>query len=144
MLLGSAMRRIDRRQGGHVLLEVVISLFLLTVGFISLARLSLGASWMVRQGRWRTAAVALAAQKMEQLIAVGFRHQALEQVADPENPLGEGGEHDPTGKFYRSWGVSLIEPGLKLLVVEVRWEVPRAGSVEITSLSGSETGEALQ
>lgn len=133
-----------RGQGGQVLLEVVISLFLLGMGFISLARLSLGASWMVRQGRWRSAAVALASERMENLVALGFGQQALGQVADPENPLGEDGAHDPDGKFYRSWGVSLIEPGIKLMVVEVRWEVPRPGRVEIASLSGAHRGEVPQ
>jgi hypothetical protein len=131
-------------QRGHVLLEVVISLFLLGVGFISLARLSLGASWMVRQGRRRTAAVALASEKMEHLVALGFGQQAIEQVTDPGNPLGEDGSHDSEGRFYRCWDVSLIEPGLKLIVVEVRWEAPSLGRVEIASLSGMDRGEAPQ
>jgi hypothetical protein len=124
-----------------VLLEVVIASLLLGAAFISLARLSLGASWMVRQGRWRSAAAALACQTMEHLVALGFEQQVTGQIVDPENPLGEDGTHDPGGRFYRTWSVTLIEPNLKLMVVEVRWELPRPGSVEMASLSGRDRGE---
>jgi hypothetical protein len=124
-----------------VLLETVIASFLLGAALLSLARLSLGASWMVRQGRWRSAAAALACQTMEHLVALGFQQQVPGQIVDPENPLGEDGTHDPQGKFLRSWSVTLIEPGLNLIVVEVRWELPRPGSVEMASLSGRDRGE---
>ncbi len=140
MLLGPDVAQAVRARAGHVLLEVVISVFLLGVGFVSLARLSLGASWMIRQARWRTAAGALASQKMEQLLTLGFEHQTIEEVSDPGNPLGEDGESDPGGAFHRSWAVSLVEPSLKLVVVRVRWEVPRPGNVELVSLSASRRG----
>jgi hypothetical protein len=127
-----------RPEQGHILLEVIISVFLLTAAFTSLARLTLAASWMVRQGRWRTAATSLACQKMEELLTVAFSQQAAGEFNDPDNPLGEDGEHDPAGWLHRSWTVGEVRPGLCLVVVEVGWTRPRPGRVEVASHRGWE------
>jgi Tfp pilus assembly protein PilV len=130
--------RAVKGQSGQVLLEVLVSVFLLGTGFISMARLCVSATWMVRQGHFKTVAVALATEKLEEILSKSYGEQRPGQTSDPLNPLGEDGQHDPDGKFFRMWIINPVEQGLKLLVVRVTWVGATAGQIETATLSGRE------
>lgn len=102
-----------RFQRGFTLIEVIVSMMILTIGISASLAMANASRNAIAYGKNRTEAAALAREKMEELRALPY--EALVSGA----PRGE----ETVGDFRREWSVRRNSPGPRLaaVFVSLRW-----------------------
>ena len=116
------------RKNGFSLIEVMISIIILTVGLLSLAQMMVVATSANALAGRMTASAALAKQQLELLKAAPFYTNPANPSVDAMNPLlADGGDlgSNENGYFqlYNADGQA-VDPGGGSLFV-VRWQIDR-------------------
>jgi type IV pilus assembly protein PilV len=112
--------RKTRRQSGFTLLEVLIAVLVIGVGFMATASMQGTSVSGNSRSAFMTAATYLAEDKIEELRNTDY--MAITAAGSPENDIDELG--NAGGIYSRSWTVVNDSPGLlmKTVAVTVNWE----------------------
>lgn len=115
--------RAHENEAGFTLIEVLVSIVILTVGLLSLAQMMvLATSSNTLSGRM-TSSAALAKEQLERLKAAPFYDDPRAQTRNPM--LADGGDLDNTAagyvQYYDPDGIPL--PAAAGAMFEVRWEI---------------------
>ncbi len=104
-----------RASAGFTLIEILVTLTILTLGVLALARMMPEGSKVMSRSRNSTTATAVAAQKIEDLKAADWYSASL----------AAGTYTDQSGPFTRTWTIADDSPmtGLKKLTVTATWTV---------------------
>lgn len=104
---------------GFTLLEVMISLVILSVGLLGLAALT---ATVIRTNSFSndfTIATALVQDQLETLANTSYGNLTIgTDIADSNNPIDENGSTG--GKYIRSWTIAIVG-STKTIVVTVAW-----------------------
>ncbi len=92
-------------RSGFTLVELLVSILILSIAGLALAKLSSMTTRGDRISRDEAAAMALAVQKMEEFQQTPYASLAVGSGSDA-TPLTAGGASDPSGIFTRSWTVA--------------------------------------
>ena len=106
-------RRAARAAHGFTLIEIMITLVVLSIGILALAAMMPAGSRTMSRARVQTSGAALAAQKLEDLKSLTWGATAL----------AAGTYTDTSGDFARSWTITDNTPmaNVKKIVVTVSW-----------------------
>ncbi|HET6347649.1 MAG TPA: prepilin-type N-terminal cleavage/methylation domain-containing protein [Candidatus Krumholzibacteria bacterium] len=117
-----------RNQQGVGLVEIMVALLIFGIGVVAAVRMLPQSSVKTTHSRNKTTAVNIAQEKMEELMADGFKDADLDPGVhdDPLNPI--------SGHFNRSWTITDSTPvdGMKLISVTVTF--PTAGADSAATL----------
>jgi prepilin-type N-terminal cleavage/methylation domain-containing protein len=105
-------------ESGFTLIEILVTLTILTIGVLALSRMMPAGSVTMSQARKTTAAMQAAAQKIEDLKAADWF----------SSTLAAGTYTDNVRPFTRTWTITDDSPmtGLKTITVTATWEVQGA------------------
>lgn len=110
---------------GFTILELLIAITILTVGLLGVARMQVSAIRGNYMSGNTTAALALAEEKMEDLLHKQYTHADLSSGKHEQVSIDEAGR--PGGIYHRIWAVqdNVPIPNTKTIVVTVRWDHDR-------------------
>ena len=120
---------------GIMLIEVVITLIVLSIGLLALAQLMPSASRRQLEDQMATRGTRFAQEKLEQLMAADWSSSALALGPHPATPEQIG----PGGRWSRSWRVTQLTgslSSLRKIEVNVSWTFQGAGGVQLVSYRG--------
>jgi len=107
-------------RSGFSLVELLVTLAILSVGLLALAGMQVTAIEGNAASRNLTSAVFLAEARLNELKAGGYSSLADSTVSDPNNPVNEQGQSG--GVFSRSWTISNHGANIKRITVAVSWK----------------------
>lgn len=112
-------------QYGFTILELLIAITILTIGLLGVARMQVSAIRGNYMSGNTTAALALAEQKMEDLLHKEYAHADLTEGQHEQTTIDEAGQ--PGGIYHRIWVIqdNVPIPNTKTIVITVRWDHDR-------------------
>jgi prepilin-type N-terminal cleavage/methylation domain-containing protein len=114
-----------RNERGASLVEIMVALVIFGIGLVAAVRMLPQSNAKTTRSRNKSIAVNIAQEKIEQLMAEGFKDADLNpgNHDDPENPI--------RGHFNRNWTVTDNTPvtGMKMISVSVNFPTSSADSV---------------
>ena len=116
--------RADNRQGGFTLLEVLVSVTILTIGLLGIAGMQLSAIRGNATARNMTEGVTWAQDRLEALLSLEYDDVMLDDDnAQMGGPTVYNDSNPPAG-FALSWEVDVDNPvaNCKQIAVNVRWQ----------------------
>ena len=119
------LERIESREQGFTLIEVMIAMLLLLIGMTGVALAQIQALRSNNFSAQRSKALYLAEEGLENFHAMSFINGALNTpgvVQDPANPIQLNVNDEDVTPYYRCWEVrpDTPRPGVDTIVVEVR------------------------
>lgn len=108
-------------KNGFTLIEVMITIFLITVGVMAIAKMQVYALKADRVAYNQTEASMYASNKAEDLIHLGFGDPAL---SEGDHPIDETEKWvGPNGKYEVTWnvGVAPTDANTKIIQLKVAW-----------------------
>jgi len=125
--IATAFSRMTMRikHNGFTILELLIAITILTVGLLGVARMQVSAIRGNYMSGNTTAALALAEEKMEDLLHKQYAHADLSGGKHEQVSIDEAGR--PGGIYHRIWVVhdNVPIPNTKTIMVTVRWDHDR-------------------
>ena len=117
--------RVEGREQGFTLIEVMIAMLLLLIGMTGVALAQIQALRSNNNSAQRSKALYLAEEGLESFHAMSFINGALavqNVVQDPANPIDFNPNDEDVTLYYRCWQVTrdTPRPGVSTIVVEVR------------------------
>ncbi len=124
-MLQPQAERVERREQGFTLVEVMIAMLLLLIGMTGVALAQIQALRSNNFSAQRSKALYLAEEGLETFHAMSFINTALTNtnvVQDPANPIQLNANDEDVTLYYRCWQVrpDPPRPGVTTVVVEVR------------------------
>ncbi len=112
-------------QHGFTLMEIIIAIMILTVGLLAVAKMQVSAIRGNYMSSNTTAALALAEEKMEDLLQKEYTHADLSNGNHEQVNINEAGQAG--GIYHRIWVVQDDTPisNTKTIIVTVRWDRDR-------------------
>ena len=117
-----------KAQSGFTLVEVMIAISILTVGLLGVATMQMSAIRGNGFSNDTTTALALAEEKMEQLLSLSYTDAELAASTTHEEEINASGEIVTGGFYHRSWVVSDFtspNPNYKEITMTVTWDSDR-------------------
>lgn len=117
-----------RNQKGSSLVEIMVALVIFGIGVVAAARMLPQNSARKTHSRNRTVAVNLAQEKVEELMAEGFKDAELTagDHDDAANPI--------SNHFERSWSITDDTPVVDMKLISVTVSFPAAGADSAVTL----------
>jgi Tfp pilus assembly protein PilV len=117
-----------RNQEGASVVEIMVALVIFGIGVVAALRMLPESSARTTGSRNRTIAVNLAQEKIEELMAEGFKDAELTagDHDDPGNPLNN--------HFNRSWSITDDTPVVDMKLISVTVNFPAAGADSVATL----------
>ena len=117
-----------RNQKGSSLVEIMVALVIFGIGVVAAARMLPQSSARTTHSRNRTVAVNLAQEKVEELMAEGFKDAELTagDHDDAANPI--------SNHFERSWSITDDTPVVDMKLISVTVSFPAAGADSAVTL----------
>lgn len=106
---------------GFTLVELMISVVILTIALLTAAGLQITATKANTSAKWATGATTLTEKKIEELKGKGFSGLTNTDWTTAEK-LNEDGTSNANGRYSRQWKITEpITNSLKLVEVRVTW-----------------------
>ena len=117
-----------RNQKGASVVEIMVALVIFGIGVVAALRMLPESSARTTGSRNRTIAVNMAQEKIEELMAEGFKDADLTagDHDDPGNPL--------SNHFNRSWSITDDTPVADMKMISVTVNFPAAGADSVATL----------
>ena len=105
----------EKSEAGFTIVEAIIAISLLAVGFLAIANMQIMAMKGNSSARWQTQQTTHAQDKMEELMALAYTHADLDPAGGTHN------ETNPPDNFTITWTVAnnTPVPDTKLITVTV-------------------------
>jgi len=131
--IGNDKRR--RNTMGMTLIEIVVAMFVLSVGILPTITLTLDCSRTMKQAHLRTAAYAAARQELEDLRAMSFDSRATTSTGNVTGTFAlptSVQEQFPQAKIQGQYVIAPLSDTLQQITIQVAWYNPAASYNQVS------------